>query len=174
VSQKHSRRCSSTAVGFSCRKIADGRDWLDFGATALVAWCAFFAALLAPAHPAWVAALAAAAVFASYRALCFIHEIVHIRPDRLRGFARSWNAVIGIPFLFPLFLYDGMHRDHHSAAPYGSARDPQYVPLAGRRAAHLPAGAAQRSGGRGARAALPGAVRIRPSHTTTWRRHIAG
>jgi hypothetical protein len=110
-----------------------------------VAWCAFFAALLAPAHPAWVAALAAAAVCASCRALSFIHEIVHIRPGRLRGFARSWNAVIGIPFLFPLFLYDGMHRDHHSAAPYGSARDPQYVPLAGRRAAHLPAGAAQRA-----------------------------
>jgi fatty acid desaturase len=109
------------------------RYWLDFGATALVAWGAFLAALLAPVHPAWVAALAATAVFASYRALCYIHEIVHIRPGRLRGFARSWNAVIGIPFLFPLFLYDGVHRDHHSAATYGSARDPEYLPLAGRR-----------------------------------------
>jgi fatty acid desaturase len=75
------------------------------------------------------------AVFAFYRGLCFIHEIEHLRADRLKGFALAWNALIGVPFLFPLFLYQGVHRDHHGAATYGTLQDPEYVPLAGKRAA---------------------------------------
>jgi fatty acid desaturase len=106
--------------------------WGDFLLTTLLAWSAFVVANLA-AGPAGMLAAAAIAVLALYRALCFIHEIVHLRRGWLQGFAWTWNAAVGVPCLFPLFLYDGVHRDHHDPVTYGSARDPEYLPLAGSR-----------------------------------------
>jgi fatty acid desaturase len=107
--------------------------WLDLSITSLLAWSALAAALVALPGSAPMLAATLVAALAFYRALCFIHEIVHLRPGCLPGFARTWDLMIGLPFLFPLFLYDGVHRDHHAVAIYGSARDPEYLPLAGNR-----------------------------------------
>jgi fatty acid desaturase len=108
--------------------------WFDLAVTGVLAWGALAAALLVPPWSTVMFGACALAALAFYRALCFIHEIVHLRPGCLPGFARTWNVVVGLPFLFPLFLYDGVHRDHHAAAIYGSARDPEYLALAGNRA----------------------------------------
>jgi fatty acid desaturase len=111
--------------------------WLDLTITGLIAWSALATALFAQPWSAPMLAAAALAALAFYRALSFIHEIVHLRPGCLPGFARTWNLAVGLPFLFPLFLYDGVHRDHHAAAIYGSSCDPEYLPLAGNRAGIL-------------------------------------
>jgi fatty acid desaturase len=132
------------AAGRSVSQLALVRDllepaptvfWTDFAASALLAWGAFALALLTPLWSMPMLAATVVAVFAFYRGLCFIHEIEHLRGDRLQGFALAWNALIGVPFLFPLFLYQGVHRDHHAAATYGTIHDPEYLPLAGKRGA---------------------------------------
>jgi fatty acid desaturase len=69
------------------------------------------------------------ASFALWRAVQFIHEIVHLSPRVMPRFAGVWNALIGIPFFVPLFLF-GAHHEHHRAARYATEDDPEYVPLA--------------------------------------------
>src|SRR5262249_47447832 len=69
-------------------------------------------------------------VLALYRALSFIHELTHLRTDELPGFRFAWNAVVGVPFLVPSFLYEGVHNVHHTQQRYGTAEDPEYLPLA--------------------------------------------
>jgi fatty acid desaturase len=67
------------------------------------------------------------AVFSSYRAVVFIHEIAHGSCRRIRGFRIVWNLLCGIPLLMPDFLY-ASHRDHHALAAYGTLRDAEYWP----------------------------------------------
>jgi fatty acid desaturase len=69
-------------------------------------------------------------VLALYRALSFIHELTHLRADELPGFRFAWNAAVGVPFLVPSFLYEGVHNVHHTQQRYGTAEDPEYLPLA--------------------------------------------
>ncbi len=70
------------------------------------------------------------AVFALYRALLFIHELTHIHRTALPGFRFTWNVLVGIPMLTPSFLYEGVHTLHHARTRYGTAEDPEYLPLA--------------------------------------------
>ena len=79
---------------------------------------------------ATVAALVAGA-FALYRALCFMHEIAHLRPGAVPGFTTAWNLLIGAPLLMPSFVYtDGVHQNHHTLSTYGTSQDPEYLPFA--------------------------------------------
>lgn len=64
-----------------------------------------------------------------YRAVLFIHELVHVRDDRFRNFSIVWNALCGIPFLIPTFLYY-THVDHHLRKHFGTHDDGEYLPLA--------------------------------------------
>src|SRR5687768_6985596 len=61
----------------------------------------------------WLAAISfAAACLLYYRAVMFIHELVH-RPEKyFRPFAAAWNLLCGIPFLVPSFTY-ATHLEHH-------------------------------------------------------------
>lgn len=70
------------------------------------------------------------AVLALYRAGSFIHELTHLRPDAVPGFNAGWNALVGIPLLIPSFMYEGVHNLHHQRTRYGTAKDPEYLPLA--------------------------------------------
>jgi fatty acid desaturase len=70
------------------------------------------------------------AVLALYRAGSFIHELTHIKQGAVRGFRLMWNLVIGIPLLVPSFMYEGVHNQHHAKTYYGTANDPEYLPLA--------------------------------------------
>ncbi len=68
------------------------------------------------------------AVFAIFRATSFVHEIVHMRSDRLRSFQIGWDLLCGIPMLFPSFAY-WHHLDHHDCDSYGTDQDGEYLPF---------------------------------------------
>ncbi len=106
-----------------------GIYWTDLLASALVGYGALAAAI---GSGSTVLALAAAvvAVLALYRAGSFIHELTHVKPGAVPGFRLAWNAVVGVPLLVPSFLYEGVHNQHHAKTYYGTANDPEYLPLA--------------------------------------------
>ncbi|HWK41816.1 MAG TPA: fatty acid desaturase [Croceibacterium sp.] len=69
-------------------------------------------------------------VLALYRALLFIHELTHIHRNALPGFKLGWNLLAGIPMLTPSLMYENVHTLHHARTRYGTAEDPEYLPLA--------------------------------------------
>ncbi|QIL01939.1 fatty acid desaturase [Sphingomonas sinipercae] len=103
--------------------------WTDLIGSALVGYAAFAGAvMLAP--PGLAFASAVIAVLALYRAGSFIHELTHIKSGAVPGFRLAWNLLIGVPLLVPSFLYEGVHNQHHAKRYYGTANDPEYLPLA--------------------------------------------
>ena len=64
-----------------------------------------------------------------YRAVMFVHEIVHLPEKKFRVFRIVWNLLCGIPFLVPSFTYY-THLDHHRRKMFGTAHDGEYLPLA--------------------------------------------
>jgi fatty acid desaturase len=103
--------------------------WTDLAATALVLYLSLFLATTLRSPAASVLA-AAIAVLALYRAISFIHELTHLRPGAVPGFHLAWNALIGVPFLTPSLMYEGVHMLHHAKDRYGTGEDPEYRPLA--------------------------------------------
>jgi fatty acid desaturase len=102
--------------------------WMDLLLSALVGysafalWCYFGMTL-----PGLAAAIVA--TLALYRCVAFIHEVTHLRKRAPRGFWTAWHVLVGVPFLVPVFLYDGIHNFHHAKAYYGTPNDPEYVQL---------------------------------------------
>ncbi len=110
--------------------------WADLGLSVLLGY-ASFAVAVASSSP-WLAAAAfVVAVLALYRGLSFVHELTHLRSGAVPGFDWAWNATIGVPLLVPSFMYDGVHQLHHAKTRYGTADDPEYLPLAWRSPAYL-------------------------------------
>lgn len=103
--------------------------WPDFLASALLGYAALAAAIMADTALLTVAA-AFVAMMALYRAASFIHELTHIRDGALPGFRFGWNLLVGIPLMIPSFMYEGVHTLHHARTRYGTANDPEYLPLA--------------------------------------------
>lgn len=103
--------------------------WADFLASALVGYAALVATILAGSL-GWALAFGAIAVLALYRAESFIHELTHMKHSTLPGFRAAWNALIGVPMMVPSFMYEGVHNLHHAKTRYGTADDPEYLPLA--------------------------------------------
>ncbi len=62
------------------------------------------------------------------RALMFTHELIHLPKDGYKGFRIVWNALCGILFLVPSFMYYP-HVDHHRRKHYGTKHDGEYVAL---------------------------------------------
>lgn len=103
--------------------------WLDLGLASAVTYASLWLAVTA-ASPAVALAAGAVCVLALYRGISFIHELTHLRPGEVPGFHTGWNLLIGVPFLTPSLLYEGVHMLHHAKDRYGTARDPEYLPLA--------------------------------------------
>jgi fatty acid desaturase len=115
--------------------------WIDFLTTIIAGYVCFSVArVLAegswqPAGPSMTARLAlAAAAFAVqcacfYRAVMFVHEIVHLPDRKFDAFRVVWNLLCGIPFLVPSFTYY-THLDHHRRRSFGTNHDGEYLPLA--------------------------------------------
>lgn len=103
--------------------------WADMLGSALLGYGALIATI---ATSSTIVALVAGlvAVLALYRAGSFIHELTHMKPNAVPGFYWVWNALVGIPLLVPSFLYEGVHNQHHAKTYYGTAEDPEYLPLA--------------------------------------------
>ncbi|WP_168566702.1 fatty acid desaturase family protein [Crateriforma spongiae] len=81
--------------------------------------------------PPAVVVLYVATVLLYMRALMFIHELVHLPQEGFRGFRIAWNALCGIFFFVPSFLYYP-HVDHHRRKHYGTEHDGEYLPLSHR------------------------------------------
>ena len=103
--------------------------WADMLASAALGYAALAGAILAPSL-GWTVLAGVVAVLALYRALSFIHELTHIKHSAVPGFRIGWNLLIGIPMLTPSFMYEGVHNLHHARTRYGTAEDPEYLPLA--------------------------------------------
>ena len=63
--------------------------------------------------------------------------MTHQRPDEIPGFHLAWNLVVGVAWLLPSVMYERVHNAHHKKTTYGTADDPEYLPLAGRPGAVL-------------------------------------
>ncbi|MCL6250861.1 fatty acid desaturase [Altererythrobacter sp. KTW20L] len=106
-----------------------GIYWPDMLLSTAVGYAALASAILL--EPVWLVVLSGAiSVMALYRALLFIHEITHLHKKALPGFRTAWNVLVGIPLLTPSLLYEQVHTIHHSRMRYGTAEDPEYLPLA--------------------------------------------
>jgi fatty acid desaturase len=103
--------------------------WADMLGSALLGYAGLFAAMFVRSTPIALAA-GLVAILALYRAGSFIHELTHIKKGALKGFRFAWNAVVGVPLLIPSFMYEGVHNQHHAKIYYGTADDPEYLPLA--------------------------------------------
>ncbi|MES2445478.1 MAG: fatty acid desaturase, partial [Pseudomonadota bacterium] len=103
--------------------------WADLLVSAAVGYAALFAAMM-PGLGGWAVAAFVVAIFALYRAGSFIHELTHIKHSAVPGFRLVWNLLAGIPLMAPSFMYEGVHNLHHARTRYGTAEDPEYLPLA--------------------------------------------
>ena len=106
-----------------------GIYWADLIGSAAVGYAALAVAVVAGSTALAVVA-AIVAVLALYRGMSMIHELTHIRHAALPGFRAGWNALIGVPMMIPSFMYEGVHNLHHAKTRYGTAEDPEYLPLA--------------------------------------------
>jgi fatty acid desaturase len=104
--------------------------WTDFLLCASIGWASF--AVLPQARRGWQVLFFLIAALALYRAALFTHELTHLSRSALPHFRLVWNALIGVPFLIPSFLYEGVHLDHHRRKTYGTRYDPEYAPFAHR------------------------------------------
>ena len=103
--------------------------WPDMLGSALLGYAALATAILAD-NRLVAAAAGILAALALYRALLFIHELTHIHTAALPGFRLAWNVLVGIPMLIPSLMYENVHTLHHARTRYGTADDPEYLPLA--------------------------------------------
>ncbi|GAA0733630.1 fatty acid desaturase family protein [Sphingomonas japonica] len=103
--------------------------WTDLLLSCAIGYAAMAAAIVVE-PVGWAVAAWVVAVLALYRAASFIHEISHIKHAALPGFRAGWNALVGIPLMAPSFMYEGVHNLHHARTRYGTADDPEYLPLA--------------------------------------------
>lgn len=106
--------------------------WRELAVTGGGAWAALLALVLVT-DPFWFSvASAVLAVLLWYRAAAMIHELTHQHCHEIRGFHLAWNLVVGVAWLLPSVMYEGVHSAHHKKTTYGTAADPEYLPLAGR------------------------------------------
>lgn len=103
--------------------------WPDMVGSALLGYATLAGAILVDST-ALAIMLGLVSSLALYRALLFIHEISHFRGNPLPGFRTGWNLLVGIPMLMPSFMYENVHTLHHKRTQYGTAEDPEYLPLA--------------------------------------------
>ncbi len=106
-----------------------GIYWPDMLASAALGYLALAGAILF-SNPALAVASGIVAALGLYRALLFIHELTHIHKQALPGFRFGWNVLVGVPMLTPSMMYENVHTLHHARTRYGTAEDPEYLPLA--------------------------------------------
>lgn len=83
--------------------------------------------------PGWLSITARVFFFAcscvlNFRAVNFIHEVVHLPARKFWHFNATWNLLCGIPFLTPSFTHEG-HLDHHRRRIFGTTADGEYLAL---------------------------------------------
>ncbi len=104
--------------------------WLDFLFSAILGWGAFVLAFMAPVFSSRQILFVTLSCLALYRAVLFIHEIVHFKKGAFKMFSWVWNILCGFPLMVPVFLYQFVHLDHHKQNFYGTEKDGEYFPFA--------------------------------------------
>ncbi|WP_406282747.1 fatty acid desaturase [Nocardia sp. NBC_00881] len=102
--------------------------WADLLASVTIGATAF---VLFPARNPWsptAAVCVLVSALALYRAVLFVHELVHAA-EHLRSFSLVWHVLVGIPLLSPKFIYE-FHQEHHASRTYGTESDGEYVDYA--------------------------------------------
>src|SRR4051812_21627782 len=87
--------------------------WVDFLATILLGYLASMLTRLwfgLAIEPVWLRLALATATFAVqcacfYRAVMFVHELVHLPEKQFMAFRVVWNLLCGVPFLLPSFTF---------------------------------------------------------------------
>ena len=102
--------------------------WIDLVISVALMWGGFHVAATTASLALGLAA-GLVSVLALYRALSFIHELTHLRADETPGFLFGWNALVGVPLMTPSLMYEGVHNIHHIKDRFGTALDPEYLPL---------------------------------------------
>src|SRR5688572_9977183 len=118
---------ASEALGLT-RHLATPRPlyyWADFILSEAIGVTALY--LSGTVRWPWRAVTFIVCVLALYRAIVFIHELVHLNATEMKSFRTAWNVLAGIPFLTPLFLYE-IHLQHHARKTYGTEGDAEYLP----------------------------------------------
>jgi Fatty acid desaturase len=99
--------------------------WVDFLSFEVISWAGLF--LCARSEWPWRAVFFVVPVLGFYRAVVFIHEVIHLRAYCMRPVQAGWNVLLGIPLLTPSFRY-GIHLHHHARNLYGTVEDAEYMP----------------------------------------------
>jgi len=102
--------------------------WVDMFVSVILMWGGLYVAATTASLAIGLAA-GLVSVLALYRALSFIHELTHIRDDEAPGFRAGWNILVGVPLMTPSLMYEGVHNIHHIKDRFGTALDPEYLPL---------------------------------------------
>jgi fatty acid desaturase len=116
--------------------------WADFLTSILLGYVTFglsrrwdelLPLVTAAELPDWLSITARVCFFAcscllNFRAVNFIHEVVHLPARKFWLFNATWNLLCGIPFLTPSFTHEG-HLDHHRRRIFGTTADGEYLAL---------------------------------------------
>lgn len=103
------------------------RFWVDLLMSAGLGWGFFFFAVFQDLGSLTQILAMIPATLLLYRGQTFIHEIAHIR-NRIPGFERAYNLILGYPNNFPTYIYHP-HSFHHGRSTFGTMLDPEYAPV---------------------------------------------
>lgn len=103
--------------------------WIDFLCSLILGAGAFAITVLSETFSPLSIVAYFVAVFALYRAVIFIHEIVHFKKGAMVAFKVVWNVACGFLVMVPVFMYQGVHIDHHKRDIYGTKEDGEYLPF---------------------------------------------
>lgn len=104
--------------------------WIDLLVSAFIGWSFFITALSCPFLSTTYLVCLLVASIALYRALSFMHELVHLRKRAIPGFHLAWTLLVGVPLMVPSFLYTDIHLSHHNKNKFGTDLDGEYAPFA--------------------------------------------
>lgn len=103
--------------------------WVDFLSSVLIGATAFAVTVISETFSLTGIIAYFVAVFALYRAMIFIHEIVHFKKGAMTYFKLAWNILCGFLVMVPTYMYQGVHLDHHKRDIYGTKLDGEYLPF---------------------------------------------
>lgn len=101
--------------------------WADLLVTTVLTWGSLLGIVFARGLPCATVATVGLTL-AICRSAILLHQITHLPAGAVPGYALGWNALLGIPFLTPSFVYERLHHDHHKPKVYRTAADPEHPP----------------------------------------------
>lgn len=112
------------ALGKDLTSLNLKRFWTDLMVAALVAWSFLYVSFLSSNGSLTQILCVLIATLAFYRGANFVHDISHSHGE-LETFKTAYNFLFGFFLRAPAYLGES-HRDHHSAAKFGTKADPEY------------------------------------------------